>query len=164
MSWNIKIHTANVDAGTATPPYDAVAVADLLALSGYQTATVEVLSVDEQIDPEGEQIAYANGSIGATQQGRKSYTFRLPAVSYLTRNTFISLFSVSGLNLIKAKYCWLEFYTESQAQSTNVGDTYDYMPTVSAIPVVLQNVDWTHNHDSGTKELTLTFKRKYLLA
>lgn len=163
MAWSIKIHTADEEQGVATPPYDQVATVDLTALSNYYTTTLSVLGVEEQIDLEGEQIEYANGSIGASQRGRKSYTVTLYPIDYADRSTYTNLFTVADLNLAKAKYMWLEFYSTTQLKSTNVGYTNDYMLADSAIPVTLTGVSWSHNFDLGTKNLVLNFKRKYLL-
>lgn len=157
MSWEAKVHVANVDASSTA--YDEVLVTTVAALSGYQQYVLGVYSVDEQLDLEQGAVLFADGSLQQSRQIRYSYTLNLVPQHFSTGRDIIT---TELKYLLEAPHLWLELRTYTQNNSHNVGDTDTVYHTANyCIPVVIDSIDPQHIHDSGYKGLTINFKRKY---
>lgn len=156
MSKKVIVHMADVDGGS--PPYTQIAITSLTGLTNYNTSTLTVLAVDEQVDAEGDNIDYADGSIGNSMLYRKSYSVQLRPDTYYNRSIVITNF----YTLVANKYIWLEINTSAQDATNNVGSTAQiYHSPLYAIPVTLVGFDTNHDHDGGNKSGTIHFKRRF---
>lgn len=156
MSWTVIVHAASED--LATTPYNEATVTDVAALGAYVAYPWVVLAIDEQVNMEESSLEYADGSMQQSRTLRFSYDVEIVPVSYASDR---DKFTTQLAYILQAKHLWLELNTLSQDGTYNVGTTDQYHATDKCIPVSIDSISPGHDHNSGSKTLKISFKRKF---